>query len=75
MRTSNLGQHDTIFSKLATSSSSQEKISLTLGEESCAEVFGTAQSTLNWHRANKGFDVLMCVPATRCSVLPDKTNT
>lgn len=41
---------------------------LTLGEESYAEVFRTAECTLNWHRANKGFDVLMCVPATSWSV-------
>lgn len=74
MRTSNLGQHDTVFRKLATSSSLQEEITLTLGEESYAEVFRTAQCTLNWHRANKGFDVLMCAPATRDSGFPDRTN-
>lgn len=46
----------------------------TLEEESYA-MFKTAACTLNWQKANKGFDVLICFSATRCSTLPDKTNT
>lgn len=49
-----------------------EEATLILGEGSYAEVFRTAVCALNWHRANKGFDVLISVSATGCSALPDK---